>query len=570
MSQLANVNRTPLSADSQTRRRRTSTRSLSATDVARSTRSECEDEISFQQVPEFGIDSVQDTTDNSTQQLQELPAASQMCLAAIAVFLLAVGGSLQVYLLARVSQYEQDSKHKQNSTDEKDSKDSFSLVFVISNWYNIICMLLSILWMTITGIAFVNKRNSNNFLRTVQRNCLKYDLSFFAVVAALLTLGQLTALFICKCSHLSIAYAFIKFVFIIFQTVFIVYCCKYPLFSNQFAHGCCLYLTVVTNVLLYLTTFLETKILFAETETESNRPNENLNLLCLISSSCNEKPSSRVYKTANVYLFPFFLEFTLTSSAMLAQFWIAAKKFHEPTSASHANFLISYNTDRKLTFRIGIGIAVGVVMLCSVAVVVLLILNGNFPVYLFQIFNTSVSLFSIVLFFHGIRCLASNDTKESNIGLDEVLLIISVFGVFGLCISGISSSVCFLQDQIKDAYAWLKLTTSVIWVPQAVVQSYFIAMALHRKPGISNITIKYMAIILAAINFGMWFLDTMDLGRHYRSFYSQASIEKLNEVENNLFGQAMWTWIVPVFYPFAIFFRIQSALALCRVFKLHN
>ncbi|XP_062512533.1 proton channel OTOP1-like [Corticium candelabrum] len=187
-----------------------------------------------------------------------------------------------------------------------------------------------------------------------------------------------------------------------------------------------------------------------------------------------------------------------------------------------------------------------------------------------------VILFSAVLCLCGVCFLKSNDRKDSNTGIDEILLYFSMLGVFGLCISSFSSAVYYLSGKQDDnKYAWLKLTTSATWVLQAAIQSCFIAMALHRKPkevkhvgGVLNI--GYLALVLLFFNFGMWLLDTIDLEGHYRSLYSPASLKKLNELENNLFGQEKWTWIMLIFYPLAIFFRIHSVSTLYHLFKLHK
>ncbi|XP_062512334.1 uncharacterized protein LOC134188154 [Corticium candelabrum] len=284
-----------------------------------------------------------------------------------------------------------------------------------------------------------------------------------------------------------------------------------------------------------------------------------------------------MYKTASVYLYPFFLEFTLTSSAMLVEFWRSAKESHENlnhSTDSHKDSNDSNKRKLKLSFAISVGL---IIIGCYGFVIFLLhfLSTNNYSAQIFQYFNICVGTFSTIVCLIGIGGLiSSNNTKNSTFGFDEVLLIVSMFGVFGLSISSFSSAVYFLQDQ-NDSYAPIKLTTSVIWVIQAVCQSCFIAMALHREPKEVKkcgriFNVGYMAIILLFLNFGMCLLDTIDLEGHYRSLYSESSLKKLNQLENNLFGQTTWTWIMLVFYPLAIFFRIHSVSTLYHVFKHHK
>lgn len=66
----------------------------------------------------------------------------------------------------------------------------------------------------------------------------------------------------------------------------------------------------------------------------------------------------------------------------------------------------------------------------------------------------------------------------------------------------------------------------------------------------------------------MYLFDTIDVQAH--SVYNPQTVKKYFELDNNAFGSTVWKWTKVIIYPFVIFFRIHSVLALYRVYALHR
>ena len=97
-------------------------------------------------------------------------------------------------------------------------------------------------------------------------NYLIYGLCFFAVGGGFLALFQFMALVSYSCSSaVAKTYAFIKIIFITSQVILIIRCRHGHVFSKpkSILNGLLLFHTVITNVVLYITTFLESKKEFA-------------------------------------------------------------------------------------------------------------------------------------------------------------------------------------------------------------------------------------------------------------------------------------------------------------------
>ena len=300
-----------------------------------------------------------------------------------------------------------------------------------------------------------------------------------------------------------------------------------------------------------------------------------------------------LFLSASRYLYPFLLEFTLTSSAMLAEIWMGADRqvrsatdnrreytlLLESGQATSSTAISDGENSRRKKITVVAPSMIGFLALGSFILIIFLMHSlspRNNPGNVYQIFYTIMSVIATVLCIVGLVVLHTNPVNGNKFGLDEGLLLASVFGTFSLCLCSIYSAIFVLRNDDNDnPYAILTLAESLMWIIQAGLQSNFIAKALHRKPkavhqccGIFNI--GSLAIILAFVNIGMWLFNTIDLEGHYRSLYSSVNLNKLNELQNEFFGKSTWTWIMLVIYPLAIFFRIHSVSTLYRVYQEHK
>ena len=506
------------------------------------------------------------------------PAERVMSLAAFSILELALGVTLQVNRFI-------DLLRKEQPSEEEEVLDEF----ISSDSYNLACMLLSIAW-----IMVVVPRSQGGGHSKHVGNYLIYGLFFFALGGGFLALFQFMAFLSYSCSsNVTRAYAFIKIVFIIAQVILIYRCRHGHVFSKpkSIVNGLFLFHTVITDVVLYITTFLESKKDFAIVHHNSSRPTI-LPLMPTTLPPSSTQPNCTVtsedfvtlFQDFSIYLYPFFLEFTLTSSAMLAEFWMKIDEDEEPPTPPGGGAIggIQQAGAPQKTSVAG-STLIGLLVLGSFFLIIILmhyLSPDHNPGNIFKIFNLIMSVVMTCLCLVGFTGLWPNDFNPVNtsVGLDEVLLIASLFGSYSLALCNIYAAISVLssdEDDYLNSYAILSLVSALIWIIQTTLQSTFIAMALHRKPrsigrcsGIFNI--RNVAIVLAFSNLGMWLSNTIDLEGHYRSVYSRSTLERLNKLQDHFFGRSTWTWIMLVIYPLAIFFRIHLVSTLYQVWKTHK
>ena len=277
---------------------------------------------------------------------------------------------------------------------------------------------------------------------------------------------------------------------------------------------------------------------------------------------------------------------------MLAEFWMAVDhdeqqgprgNDHEPRNRDQGAIQMGNHPQQNNAMTMKVAGPIGLVILSTFVLVVILmhyLSPHQNPGNIFKIFHVVISAVMTCLCVVGLVGLWSCDINPVNInvGLDEVLLIASIFGPYSLCLCSIYAAVSVLssdKDDYLNSYATLSLVSALTWIVQATLQANFISKALHREPkpvnrcfGIFNVT--NIAVVLAFTNLGMWLFNTIDLEGHYQSVYSQLTLERLNKLQADFFGPSTWTWIMLVIYPLAIFFRIHSVSTLYRVWKIHK
>ena len=471
--------------------------------------------------------------------------------------------------------------------EETSSEDEILNNFSYSAGYSLACMVLSILWIITVVSCSCGKRSRKRGTSHHTGKYLIYGLCFFALGGILLAVFQFKALIIYSCSPgLSQAYAITKVFFITAQVVLIACCSCGHGFSKSLWNGFFLYHTVITNVVLYLMTFLESKKDFDILAPSNETISRNVN--CTVTS----QDWVDLFRDSSLYLYPFFLEFTLTSSAMLAEFWMAAD---EPTSSasggelqpllereqtSHSAAVGDGENSGRRKINVVVPSIIGILAGGSFLSIIFLLHSlspANSPGNIYQIFYLTMSVVTTSLCIVGLVALRKHPVNTNSFGLDEGLLLTSVFGTFCLCLCSIYSAIFCLESDgnSSNSYASLTLTSSLMWIIQAALQSNFITKALHRKPNITNqccgiFNTASLAIVLGVINFGLWAFNTIDLEGHYKSLYSSVNLHRLNELQNDFFGKSTWTWIMLVVYPLAIFYRIHSVSTFIRVYQLHK
>ncbi|XP_065830966.1 proton channel OtopLc-like [Oscarella lobularis] len=278
-----------------------------------------------------------------------------------------------------------------------------------------------------------------------------------------------------------------------------------------------------------------------------------------------------LYQDASAYLSPFFLEFTLTSSAMLATMWIERRQPIPRVVAAAGQRSL------KSPKPLALGFFVGPVTVVLLVLLLHYVEHGDHPEYMLYGYNILMALIMIVCCVVGCVVLRQNDKirERTNTEMDEVLLFIGAIGIFLLEIFELHAAWSCFRVKCGGDFAQeakLKMTESFLWIFQTVVQVFFIVSAFHRKPrnvsqlrGIAQVA--YLAVFLGMLNLGMWLLNTIQAKR---SVYSHLVYRRLIELEQTFLGDQAWAVITVILYPLRIFLRIHSVATFYHVFKKHN
>ncbi|XP_062520859.1 proton channel OtopLc-like [Corticium candelabrum] len=320
-------------------------------------------------------------------------------------------------------------------------------------------------------------------------------------------------------------------------------------------------------------------------------------------ASCklNDDVYLNMFKSSNMYLTPFLLEFALTAAAMLVEVWLEINHSRETEATQQVTAVTTtqYGTatlaaevtntqisvSQKIKNAAG-GVVVAIVIFGSFIFMLILMhfltVHSNISI-VFHVYKLIICLIMIGISVIGIMVLNNNRIKSSDIGLDDVLIYISIIGM--ICMSTFQIINAIASFNIYDAssnhinlLARLVISSEVLWIVETVVQSAFITKGLHRIPRRTAGCLKVfnpccLAIVLAACNLGMWLLTTISLesiGEEDHNILSHSLVEQLLKLENGFYGEFVWMWIKLVLLPLMVFFRIHSFFTLLRGFDIHS
>ncbi|XP_062506662.1 uncharacterized protein LOC134183196 [Corticium candelabrum] len=128
-----------------------------------------------------------------------------------------------------------------------------------------------------------------------------------------------------------------------------------------------------------------------------------------------------------------------------------------------------------------------------------------------------------------------------------------------------------LTDEEHTYYELIVFFAEVLVVVGILAQTVFISKALHREPGEHGlITTTSMAMFMGWLNFGLWLGKTVHLEGTDYSIYHCGTMMVIDSLQLIRYGKQSWLIFILLCFPFAIFYRIHSAVVLYRVSKIHR
>ncbi|XP_062506364.1 uncharacterized protein LOC134182938 [Corticium candelabrum] len=384
--------------------------------------------------------------------------------------------------------------------------------FTFGEGYTMCLMLVSLVWM-FRGplkLAWVRKRRgetskqSGENKETQVQSLLVKTLSLFAAVSLLFTFVQIidVALLVGKCrTPVAICSDVVKLIFIPCQVCLIVYSKNKNLLQKSLFTGFMVMQIVVTNMILYIWTFIKSKKNFFPLAFQSRCPHvvgslaieiaHNRSTVTPNTTSSHCEPT--IFNKLFPWFYPFCLEFCLTASAMLAEQLFESiresalkeRDTHETTNEDeNRNLQLEIpveTTEVSVTAAVVIGIFA---LVAHFGVIGILTLehNSNVATALWYggegITAMTITVASVV----GLITLSKyqNSLEKSEVPIDEILIVLGSVGALTLSLfRGFPGLVDLGGDD--RAYATGVLLCQMVVTLATILQTIFIVIALHSK-----------------------------------------------------------------------------------------
>lgn len=464
-----------------------------------------------------------------------------------------------------------------------------SYLFILDRYectevFDIACMALSILWIFVTLGRYCCCQRQENPGKVHFGNYLIYGLVFFALGGMCLAILETMMFFSYECATVAgRIYVLTKIFYIIAQVFFIFFSRYRSVFDPSLINGVLLFHTIVTNVILYLRTFLTSKM-ESDDRQDHNLTQSHKNIKCNCSGvitkakqlqgeqelyvdplicRVNDEDILHAYKNTNEYISPFCLEFALTASALLAELWLEQSHSTHTSNQNDDSAVVQSGVRRELIGSVTSASVIGLGILASY--IFILILDGSLEseIKAVYIYRVIVSSLMILICFIGLVSLGGNTPIGGSLGLDEILVYVSLIGVYFMCMLRIVAALISRHREAKDAqgYAEIVVVDGFWWSFQASLQAAFITKALHREPKKKKLAdTSSLAVVLIFCNFGRWLMTTAILD----------GMVKDNPLPEQIYEDDTWTVIQTIIKPLVVFYRIHCVFTLYRVFNAHR
>jgi hypothetical protein len=343
---------------------------------------------------------------------------------------------------------------------------------------------------------------------------------------------------------------------------------------------------IVTNIILYTWTFIKSKEgISSIVKNAATITGSSVKELAVVSNrsfvelrSSNNTSSSHceptTYSKVFPWLYPFYLEFCLTASAILAELWLELPSPQNTTeNHAHDSEESPPNTNRiNSSPAMFIGVSCFVLQVGTIAYTI--IADAETGTIIWHTTRATTSVVIILLAGIGLNTLGKcrQDNNSLRFELDEVLLLVGNLGALALALFRGYSGLMSLTSDKHTGYAAGALVTSLIVIIGTLFQTAFISKALHRRPTTQGcVSTASIAMVMAFLNSGLWLCNTIDLESLTPdiSIYRGETKAKIDYFLIHRYHSIMIV-ILMLCSPITIFYHIHSAVALYRVSNKHK
>lgn len=166
-----------------------------------------------------------------------------------------------------------------------------------------------------------------------------------------------------------------------------------------------------------------------------------------------------------------------------------------------------------------------------------------------------ITIISLILAFHRTHGLRYPDQDEGP-GFEDALLVISLLGVYVLCISNIIAGILTNVEH----YGQLIILSSSLRCIQGTIQTMYLLNTMRKRvwkrEHEESKTGREFVTFLLICNIALWGMSIFEVQR-----------SEANPVQENFYGRITWNIITHVSVPFAIFYRFHSTVCLANIWK---
>lgn len=141
--------------------------------------------------------------------------------------------------------------------------------------------------------------------------------------------------------------------------------------------------------------------------------------------------------------------------------------------------------------------------------------------------------------------------------LENILVLISLTGVFIFCIFGIIAAIFHEKSGLTNV---LSIASNLMMIIQSIIQTVFMIVAsefqavtpeaVKKKPGREFVT------FLILCNLSLWGINTFETQR-----------SEHNPIQTDFYGHMAWAILTHISVPLGIFYRFHSTVCLSNIWK---
>ncbi|KXJ28512.1 proton channel OTOP2 [Exaiptasia diaphana] len=487
-----------------------------------------------------------------------------------------------------------------------------------TNWFFVFCMGIAILWML--GACACRNPPCGCCLTAREEGTkipcyMIIGLTIFCIGSCFITGVDLMAfLYTLSCKDLKKdssdgVFDLVKIVFLILQLHFF---CRFS--DVNFYRRWCTSFFIIHIIAVNLSTWFYYIVDESVDQTRSNFTN------C---STPNDRELNdymgNFVVSADLYLYPFNIEYTVMSSVLLLLMWFELRKrtvqnrqnqnadnfcctgccslqnlkdtiaeichSQEPLNAHES----SERDPKTMLFwkSAVIGYIIGVIVLAVYLVLITLSIAIEYDqdksAYYYYEFRITLFTVMFVSSICGLVCLPKSHSSQSRLHtrVDSILIMIGVTGCYVMVIFEVISAISDMKSKCNGADETASDNTTThpptmsfcpnmpIYIGDNIValfqfsfQAIFIVKALRRRQDDVSLAaptalamVRNTSAILSLGNLGIWALDTFEL----------KNIKTQGAIEVAAYGRSTWKILSHIAYPLCIFFRLHSAFCFFEI-----